>query len=196
VSGPGRPTKAQIAAAHGRTVPDLIGPGLKVVFCGINPSLYSAVVGHHFARPGNRFWPTLHAAGFTGRVLSPSEERELLDLGCGITNLADRATATAEELAAVELTEGTGRWSGRSAGTGRRSSPSWASRPTARRSAARGPGSGSKSSGSRGARIWLLPNPSGPERPLPAPGPHPMYAELRRAAESSGAGGSGGRWSR
>src|ERR671920_782013 len=88
----GKPTAAEIAAAHGGTVPDLIAPGLKVLFCGINPSLYSAVVGHHFARPGNRFWPTLHAAGFTERVLSPSEGSALLGLGYGITNVVGRAT--------------------------------------------------------------------------------------------------------
>ena len=101
-----RPTRAAVAAAHGRTVPDLIGPGLKVLFCGINPSLYSAAVQHHFARPGNRFWPTLHAAGFSDRRLHPSEERELLARGYGITNLVDRATATADELTPDELVAG------------------------------------------------------------------------------------------
>src|SRR5919198_1367272 len=89
------PTRAQLLAAQGRTVPDVIARDLRVLFCGINPSLYSAVVGHHFARPGNRFWKTLHAAGFTERVLSPFEERQLLAAGLGITNLVDRATARA-----------------------------------------------------------------------------------------------------
>src|SRR2546422_5340111 len=93
-------------AAGGRTVPDVLAPGLKVLFCGINPGLYSAAVGHHFARPGNRFWPTLHAAGFTQRLLSPFEERELLANGYGITNLVDRATGTADELSAEELIAG------------------------------------------------------------------------------------------
>src|SRR5947207_8902655 len=101
--GPARPTREQLSAAHGRRVPDLIAPGLKVLFCGINPGLYSSAVGHHFARPGNRFWPTLHAAGFTDRLLSPFEERELLALGYGITNIAGRGTAAADELAADEL---------------------------------------------------------------------------------------------
>lgn len=103
---PWKPTRAQVAAAHGGSVPDLIAPALAVLFCGINPSLYSAAVGHHFARPGNRFWPALHAAGFTDRVLSPFEERELLARGFGITNVVDRATAAADELAAVEFPEG------------------------------------------------------------------------------------------
>jgi double-stranded uracil-DNA glycosylase len=101
-----RPTRAAVVAAHGRTVPDLLRPGLKVLFCGINPSLYSAAVQHHFARPGNRFWPTLHAAGFSDRRLHPSEERELLARGYGITNIVDRATATADELTPDELVAG------------------------------------------------------------------------------------------
>src|SRR6516162_5992264 len=71
LSAPRGPTREEIASAYGKTIPDVIGPGLQVLFCGINPSLYSAAVGHHFARPGNRFWPTLHAAGFTERLLSP-----------------------------------------------------------------------------------------------------------------------------
>jgi TDG/mug DNA glycosylase family protein len=87
-------------------MPDLLGPGLRILFCGINPSLYSVVVGYHFARPGNRFWPTLHEAGFTGRRLAPSEQEELPRLGYGITNVVDRATATAAELEDAELTEG------------------------------------------------------------------------------------------
>src|SRR3954451_12546506 len=102
----GKPTAAEIAAAYGKPVPALIAPDLRVLFCGINPSLYSAVVGHHFARPGNRFWPTLHAAGFTERALSPFEDTVLLGLGYGITNVADRATAAADELSADELIEG------------------------------------------------------------------------------------------
>src|SRR5688572_1209828 len=100
------PTKAQLAAARDRVVPDLIAPGLKVLFCGINPGLYTAAIGHHFGRPGNRFWPTLHAAGFTPRLLSPFEERELLTWGYGITNMVDRATAAADELTDAQMIEG------------------------------------------------------------------------------------------
>ena len=106
---PYRPTKADLAAAVHRTVPDLIAPGLDVLFSGINPGLYSAATGHHFARPGNRFWPALHGAGFTDRLLKPWEERELLGFGVGITNLASRATASAAELSAAELQAGGGR---------------------------------------------------------------------------------------
>ena len=85
-----RPTPTQLRAAAGRTVPDVLAAGLSVLFCGINPGLYSAAVGHHFARPGNRFWPALHAAGFTPRLLDPSEEGELLELSLGITNIVRR----------------------------------------------------------------------------------------------------------
>ncbi len=101
-----RPSRADLLAAKDKTVRDVIAPGLRVLFCGINPGLYSAVTGHHFARPGNRFWPTLYQAGFTPRLLDPSEERELLTFGYGITNLVPRATATADELAAEELVAG------------------------------------------------------------------------------------------
>lgn len=88
------------------TIQDVIAPDLWVLFCGINPGVYSGLTGHHFARPGNRFWPTLHRSGFTERQLAPSEERELLRYGLGITNLAPRVTATAAELAPAELEAG------------------------------------------------------------------------------------------
>lgn len=101
-----KPTRADLLAAKNKTIQDVIGPGLQVLFCGINPGLYSGATGHHFARPGNRFWPTLYQAGFTPRLLHPSEERELLTYGYGITNLVARATATADELAPEELVAG------------------------------------------------------------------------------------------
>jgi double-stranded uracil-DNA glycosylase len=100
------PTRAELLAAADRTVPDVIAPQLRVLFCGINPGLYTAWAGHHFARPGNRFWPALHAGGFTPRMFAPSEERELLPLGYGITNLVPRATATAAELTSADLSAG------------------------------------------------------------------------------------------
>ena len=103
---PWRPTRDEVAAAGGRTITDVIAPGLDVVFCGINPSLYSGAVGHHFARPGNRFWPALHGAGFTDRLLSPFEDGTLPDSGLGVTNLVARATATAAEVSKEELRDG------------------------------------------------------------------------------------------
>ncbi|MFP5245365.1 MAG: G/U mismatch-specific DNA glycosylase [Thermoanaerobaculia bacterium] len=101
-----RPSKADLAAAEGKTLPDVIAPDLDVLFCGINPGLYTAAVQQHFGRPGNRFWPTLHRAGFTPRLFHPSEQYELLELGYGITNVVARATAAADELTRDELLEG------------------------------------------------------------------------------------------
>lgn len=101
-----KPTPEEIREASGKTVPDIIAPNLQVLFCGINPSLYSAAVGHHFARPGNRFWPTLHGAGFTERLLAPFEDSDLVQFGYGLTNIVDRATARADELNPEELVTG------------------------------------------------------------------------------------------
>jgi TDG/mug DNA glycosylase family protein len=101
-----KPSRAELAAAVSRTVPDVIGPGLRVLFCGINPGLYTAAIGHHFGRPGNRFWPVLHAAGFTPHRVAPWEEQALLPLGYGITNVVPRTTATAAELLPEEIVAG------------------------------------------------------------------------------------------
>jgi TDG/mug DNA glycosylase family protein len=103
---PSKPTREELQAAAGKNVADVITPGLKILFCGINPGLYTAAIGHHFGRPGNRFWPALHLAGFTERLLSPYEERELLNSGYGITNLVNKATASADELTREELIQG------------------------------------------------------------------------------------------
>ena len=101
-----KPTREQVLAACGKKMADVIGPGLKILFCGINPSPYSAAVGHHFARPGNRFWPTLYAAGFTDRLFSAFEDYLLLERGYGITNVVDRATPSAAELTHEEYLKG------------------------------------------------------------------------------------------
>jgi len=106
VTKPWKPTKEQLLAATEKTVRDVIAPNLRVLFCGINPGLYTAAVGHHFARPGNRFWPALWASGFTDRVLSPFDERELLKSGYGITNVVSRTTATADMLTKEEIVAG------------------------------------------------------------------------------------------
>ena len=103
---PHRPSPADLAAAQGRAIGDVIAPDLDVLFCGINPGLWSAATGHHFARPGNRFWPALHRAGFTPRLLRPDEQTGLLPDGLGITNLVDRGTARADELTPDELRAG------------------------------------------------------------------------------------------
>jgi len=106
VAKPWKPTKEQLQAATSKTVRDVIAPDLRVLFCGINPGLYTAAVGHHFARPGNRFWPALHSGGFTDRLLSPFDERELLKSGYGITNVVRRTTATADLLTKEEIVVG------------------------------------------------------------------------------------------
>jgi TDG/mug DNA glycosylase family protein len=101
-----KPGKTDLMASAGKSVPDVIGPGLRVLFCGINPGLYSGWAGHHFARPGNRFWPALFASGFTDRLYRPQEEAELLSCGYGITNLVERATLGSDELSRAELVAG------------------------------------------------------------------------------------------
>jgi TDG/mug DNA glycosylase family protein len=106
VPKPWKPTKKQLREAINKTVRDVIAPDLQILFCGINPGLYTAAVGHHFARPGNRFWPTLFAAGFTERPLTPFDERELLKSGYGITNVVRRTTASADLLTKEEIREG------------------------------------------------------------------------------------------
>src|SRR5690242_8778549 len=105
-SKPFKPTKQQLIEAAGKTLPDVIAPNLKVLFCGINPGLYTAAVGHHFARPGNRFWPALYAGGFTDRLLSPFDEGELLQSGYGITNVVARTTNSADQLSREEIIAG------------------------------------------------------------------------------------------
>lgn len=97
---------SDLGAAKDKQVPDIIGHGLSVLFCGINPGVYSAATGYHFARPGNRFWPALYAGGFTPRVFKPQEQAQLLPLGYGITNVIQRSSVSAAELGQEELRQG------------------------------------------------------------------------------------------
>lgn len=101
-----KPTKADLENAKSKILDDTIDYGLRVLFCGINPGLYTAAIGFPYGRPGNRFWPTLYAAGFTPRLLDPSEHRELLILGFGLTNVVKRATNSEAELSKEEFVEG------------------------------------------------------------------------------------------
>jgi TDG/mug DNA glycosylase family protein len=180
--GPWKPSKREIAEAQDRAVPDVIGPDLAVVFCGINPSLYSAAVGRHFARPGNRFWPALFAAGFSDRKLSPWDQEEFLRMGFGITNIAGRATATAEELSAEELVEGGRLLRERM----ERYRPRYLAvlGVTAYRSAFARPkaklGLQEERMGETG--IWVLPNPSGLNAHYQLADLGRLYGEVRRAA--------------
>jgi double-stranded uracil-DNA glycosylase len=150
-----------VAAARDRTIPDLVAPGLRVLFAGINPSLYSAAAGYHFARPGNRFWPALHRSGFTARQLAPAEQRLLLADGLGITNVVARATARADELDAAELRAGAAALAALAGTLGVR----WLAvlGVTAYRAAFRQPRAvvGPQDESLGGARVWILPNPSG-----------------------------------
>ncbi len=182
VTASARPTRAELAAAAGLSIPDVVAPGLRVLFCGINPSLYSAATGHHFARPGNRFWPALHAAGFTPRLLRPDEQLELLTLGLGITNVVARATARADELTEAELLAG-----GQAlAGLAARLQPRWLAvlGVTAYRTAfgQRHATVGPQEEKVGGARVWVLPNPSGLNAHWSAAGLAAEFAGLRAAA--------------
>jgi TDG/mug DNA glycosylase family protein len=158
---PWKPTKAQLAAAHTKRVADLIADDLIVLFAGINPGLYTAAIGRHFGRPGNRFWPALHGGGFTPRLFSPFESDSLLDLQYGITNVVSRATARADELSDDELRAG-----------GRRLAAKVKRRkPTVIAFVGIGPYrvvTGNKEAGVGlqqelfgGSHAWVLPNPSG-----------------------------------
>lgn len=182
-----RPTRAELEAARDRLLPDVLpGPGdppLRVLFSGINPGLVSAYTGHHFARPGNRFWPALHAGGFTPRVLAPAEQHLLPSLGLGITNVAPRATARADELSDAELVAGGERLRAL-VGTLR---PAWlavvgvvAYRVAfADRAAAVGP----QDARLGGTRVWVLPNPSGLNAHYTPAALAEEFAALRRAVD-------------
>lgn len=157
--------------------------GLRVLFCGINPGLMSAATGHHFARPGNRFWPVLHASGFTPRRLRPDEQRELLQYGLGITNVVQRASARADELGEEEFREG-GRLLAEKVS---RLRPAWLAvvGVTAYRSAfgARGARVGPQDEQISGTRVWVLPNPSGLNAHWTPQAMAAEFARLREAAE-------------
>ncbi|MFD8804257.1 G/U mismatch-specific DNA glycosylase [Streptomyces sp. NPDC059597] len=175
-------TQAQLEAARDRLVPDVIADGLHVLFCGINPGLMSAATGHHFARPGNRFWPVLHRSGFTSRLLKPAEERDLLACGLGITNVVARATARADELKPEEYREG-GRLL---AAKAERYAPRWLAvvGVTAYRSAFadRTAQIGPQERTFGDTRVWVLPNPSGLNAHWTLETMAEEFARLREAA--------------
>jgi double-stranded uracil-DNA glycosylase len=165
-----------------KPLPDVLAPGLDVLFCGINPSLTSAARGHHFARPGNRFWPTLHRAGLTPRTLTPDEDRELLRYGLGVTNLVDRPTRTAAELDTDEIRQGAaalttlvGRYRPRAVAV--LGITAW------RLASGRAKDSmGRQATDLAGAQVWVLPNPSGLNAHYQLPDLARLYAEVRTGA--------------
>jgi TDG/mug DNA glycosylase family protein len=182
-----RPSRQELLAAYGRVIPDLAGPGMRVLLVGINPSLYSGWTGTHFARPGNRLWRTLHEAGFTARRVHPSESEAILAAGLGITNLVARATARADELSDDEIRAGVAplrrlvrrqrrRWGG----------PAYVAflGISSYRVAFAAPNAqvGAQAARLEGAGVWVLPNPSGLNAHYQQPELTAAYAELRRAA--------------
>ena len=181
---PMRPTKQELAAASGEIVADVIAKNLKVLFCGINPGLYSGAVGHHFARPGNRFWKALFGANFTDRVFQPDEDRALLALGLGITNIVSRTTARADELSQEELQAGAKRL----AATVKRYQPSML--------AVLGIGAYATAFGQKpkiglqpespvACKVFVLPNPSGLQAQYQLPQLIEIFSELHRVVDSS-----------
>ena len=172
-------------AARDRLVPDVAAAGLRVLFCGINPGLMTAATGHHFARPGNRFWPVLHLSGFTPRLMNPAEQGELLSYGLGITNVVARASARADELSAEEYREG-GRLLAERLTLLR---PRWLAvlGVTAYRAAFddRKAQVGPQERTFGETRVWVLPNPSGLNAHWTAATMAEEFARLRVAAEGS-----------
>jgi TDG/mug DNA glycosylase family protein len=177
-------TPAELEAARDRLLPDVVADGLRVLFCGINPGLLSAATGHHFARPGNRFWPVLHLSGFTPRLLKPSEQEELLSYGLGITNVVSRASARADELTPEEYREGGRQLALKVA----RLRPRWLAvvGVTAYRAAFddRKARVGPQDRLIGDSRVWVLPNPSGLNAHWTAQTMAEEFARLREAAQA------------
>ncbi len=196
-----RPTRAEQLAAAGRTIPDLVAPGLDVLLVGINPGLISAAIGHHFGNPSNRLWPALHLAGFTPRRLHPTESAELLSYGVGVTNLVARATATADELTADELRAGVAPLT-RTVETYRPRYVAFLGLTSYRTAFGRPKAVvGPQPEPLAGSRVWLLPNTSGLNAHYQLPDLARVFGELRAAAvpaggRRAGTGSSGGSGSR
>ena len=178
---PFRPTKDEREAARGREIPEVLGPRLRVVFVGINPGLWSGATGHHFANPGNRFWKALHRSGFTARELSPFQDATLLRRGLGVTNLVARTTARADELAPDELRAGAKRLVERLE-TFRPRAVAFLGLGTYRTAFDRPKGDpGPRRERIAGARVWVLPNPSGLNAHYQLDALADLFADLRVA---------------
>jgi TDG/mug DNA glycosylase family protein len=178
--------KLDLEAAKNATIPDVLpapGDPFRVLFTGINPGLYSAATGWHFARPGNRFWPALHASGFTPRLLAPSGQAELTRYGLGITNIAPRATAQAAELTTAELRAGAARL--RALVAYRRPGVVAIAGVTAYRTAFARPKAllGPQPEPFGTARLWILPNPSGLNASWTLPRLTQAFRELRETLD-------------
>lgn len=176
-----KPTKEQLQAAYNTTIKDVIGPGLDVLFVGINPGLYSGATGNHFAKPGNRFWPTLYNAGFTPRLLHPSEKEALLEVGLGVSNLVARTTARADQLTDEELIEG-GKKLRRKILRFKPRFVAMLGLSTYRVAFGNKKASVGPQEELGDSRIWLLPNPSGLNAHYQLPDLARVFGELREAA--------------
>jgi len=180
---PFKPSKQQLAEAKGKTVPDVIAKNLRVLFCGINPGLYTAAVGHHFARPGNRFWPALHKSGFTERLLSPFDERELWKNSLGITNVVSHATASASELTKEAFVRG-GRILRRKVSRYRPRIVAILGIEAYRKAFGQSDVEVGEQEETIGdARLWVLPNPSGLNANYQLEDFTRLFRKLRKAAE-------------
>jgi TDG/mug DNA glycosylase family protein len=181
--GAATPSRADLVAAADRVIPDVLAPDLAVLFCGINPGLYSAWTGHHFARPGNRFWPALHRAGFTDRQLRPAEQEKLIGYGLGVTNVVARASARADELRQAELRTGGAELAAKVS----RWRPRWLAvlGVGAYRVAFNAPKAtvGRQDRTIGGTPVWVLPNPSGLNASYQIDRLVQEFARLREAAE-------------
>jgi TDG/mug DNA glycosylase family protein len=178
---PRTPTKAELAGAYGKVIPDLVAPDLRVLLVGINPSLWSGWAALHFGRPTNRLWVTLHEAGLTDRKLRPEETDALLAAGIGVTNLVNRSTARADELTDDEIRAGVPRltatverWHPRSVAVLGITAYRTAFR---RRKAVIGP----QPEDLAGVPLWVLPNPSGLNAHYQQPALSEEYAKLAAA---------------
>ena len=174
-----RPSRAELLASEGKGLRDVIAPRLKVLFVGINPGLYSGWSGHHFARPGNRFWRALHAAGFTPRVLHPSEQRALLRNRYGVTNLVNRATATADALAPAEFVAGRHRLAAKVRRYRPRTVAFLGMGAYCHAFALKTTKPGRQAERFEGARVWVLPNPSGLNANYQLPALIKLFTQLR-----------------
>jgi TDG/mug DNA glycosylase family protein len=190
------PSRAELEEARTRVLDDVAAPGLRVLFSGINPGLYSAWTGHHFARPGNRFWPALHRSGFTPTQLRPDQQQELVDLGLGVTNVVARASARADELTAAEVLAGGVELRAKV----RRLRPAWLAvlGVTAYRTAFEAPRAqvGVQDLVLGETRVWVLPNPSGLNAHYSAAALGEEFGRLRQASSDVSPGRSPVRGSR
>jgi TDG/mug DNA glycosylase family protein len=185
-----RPTPDELISAEGRSIPEVIGPDARYLFVGINPGLWSGATGHHFARPGNRFWPTLHGAGFTPRLLAPDDEAALVALRIGITNLVNRTTAKASQVTDDELRAGAARL--RDTVESHRPAAVAVLGVSAYRIAFDDPGAtiGRVAEPLAGADVWILPNPSGLNAHYQLPQLIDLFRTFRDGVVASAAAGA------